>query len=202
MRLRRGRWTLPDFGLWTLYLWNTLCMDGAGGVRMFGILGWIIFGLIVGAVAKLLMPGKDPGGIIVTMVLGIVGAVLGGYRRPRARTVWRQRQRGHLHVDSRRRGCAVDLSDGGGAARNNLGTLHCHRFDCRFSIENRQCPIPKTSRLPQGTSGPQPLSALRAHCALYRFGHGIHRTIAIENGDHAAAAVVLEHRFGFLRIDG
>ena len=46
---------------------------------MFGILGWIIFGLIVGAIAKLLMPGKDPGGIIITMLLGIVGAVLGGF---------------------------------------------------------------------------------------------------------------------------
>lgn len=46
---------------------------------MFGILGWIIFGLIVGAIAKLLMPGKDPGGFIITMVLGIVGAVLGGF---------------------------------------------------------------------------------------------------------------------------
>jgi uncharacterized membrane protein YeaQ/YmgE (transglycosylase-associated protein family) len=46
---------------------------------MFGILGWIVFGLIVGAVAKLVMPGKDPGGILVTMVLGIVGAVLGGW---------------------------------------------------------------------------------------------------------------------------
>ena len=44
-----------------------------------GILGWIIFGLIVGAIAKLLMPGKDPGGIIVTMLLGIVGALLGGF---------------------------------------------------------------------------------------------------------------------------
>lgn len=44
-----------------------------------GILGWIVFGLIVGAVAKLLMPGRDPGGIIVTMVLGIVGALLGGF---------------------------------------------------------------------------------------------------------------------------
>ena len=39
-----------------------------------GILGWIVFGLVVGAIAKLLMPGRDPGGIIVTMVLGIVGA--------------------------------------------------------------------------------------------------------------------------------
>jgi uncharacterized membrane protein YeaQ/YmgE (transglycosylase-associated protein family) len=46
---------------------------------MFGILGWIVFGLIVGAVAKLIMPGRDPGGIIVTMLLGIVGAVLGGW---------------------------------------------------------------------------------------------------------------------------
>jgi len=46
---------------------------------MFGIFGWIIFGLIVGAIAKLLMPGKDPGGFIITMVLGIVGAVLGGF---------------------------------------------------------------------------------------------------------------------------
>lgn len=44
-----------------------------------GILGWIVFGLIVGAIAKLLMPGRDPGGIIVTMLLGIVGALLGGF---------------------------------------------------------------------------------------------------------------------------
>ena len=46
---------------------------------MFGILGWILFGLIVGAVAKLIMPGNDPGGIIVTMLLGIAGALLGGF---------------------------------------------------------------------------------------------------------------------------
>ena len=46
---------------------------------MFGILGWIVFGLVVGAIAKLLMPGRDPGGFIVTMLLGIVGAVLGGW---------------------------------------------------------------------------------------------------------------------------
>jgi uncharacterized membrane protein YeaQ/YmgE (transglycosylase-associated protein family) len=44
-----------------------------------GILGWILFGLIVGALAKLLMPGKDPGGIVVTILLGIVGALLGGF---------------------------------------------------------------------------------------------------------------------------
>src|SRR6266480_3505598 len=44
-----------------------------------GIIGWIVFGLIVGAVAKLLMPGRDPGGWIVTIVLGIAGALVGGF---------------------------------------------------------------------------------------------------------------------------
>jgi uncharacterized membrane protein YeaQ/YmgE (transglycosylase-associated protein family) len=43
------------------------------------ILWWILFGLIVGAIAKFIMPGKDPGGIIVTILLGIVGALLGGW---------------------------------------------------------------------------------------------------------------------------
>jgi uncharacterized membrane protein YeaQ/YmgE (transglycosylase-associated protein family) len=43
------------------------------------VLGWIVFGLIVGIVAKLLMPGRDPGGFIVTILLGIAGALLGGY---------------------------------------------------------------------------------------------------------------------------
>ena len=44
-----------------------------------GILSWIILGLVAGAIAKLLMPGKDPGGCIVTILIGIVGAFLGGY---------------------------------------------------------------------------------------------------------------------------
>ena len=44
-----------------------------------GILGWIVFGLIAGVIAKLLMPGKDPGGFIVTILLGIAGAFLGGF---------------------------------------------------------------------------------------------------------------------------
>jgi uncharacterized membrane protein YeaQ/YmgE (transglycosylase-associated protein family) len=43
------------------------------------ILGWIFFGLIVGIVAKLLMPGRDPGGFIVTILLGIAGALVGGF---------------------------------------------------------------------------------------------------------------------------
>lgn len=44
-----------------------------------GILGWILFGLVVGIIAKLIMPGKDPGGFIITIILGIVGALLGGF---------------------------------------------------------------------------------------------------------------------------
>ncbi|HVY54607.1 MAG TPA: GlsB/YeaQ/YmgE family stress response membrane protein, partial [Thermodesulfobacteriota bacterium] len=43
------------------------------------IISWIIFGLVAGAVAKLIMPGKDPGGFVVTIVIGIVGALVGGY---------------------------------------------------------------------------------------------------------------------------
>ena len=44
-----------------------------------GILSWIVFGLVVGINAKLLMPGRDPGGFIVTILLGIAGALLGGF---------------------------------------------------------------------------------------------------------------------------
>ncbi|HUE84824.1 MAG TPA: GlsB/YeaQ/YmgE family stress response membrane protein [Vicinamibacterales bacterium] len=44
-----------------------------------GILSWILFGLIAGVIAKLIMPGKDPGGFIVTILIGIAGAFLGGF---------------------------------------------------------------------------------------------------------------------------
>ncbi len=44
-----------------------------------GIIGTIILGLIVGALAKWIMPGKDPGGIIITIIIGIVGAFIGGF---------------------------------------------------------------------------------------------------------------------------
>ena len=43
------------------------------------IIGWIFFGLIVGIVAKFLMPGRDPGGFVLTAILGIVGGLLGGF---------------------------------------------------------------------------------------------------------------------------
>ncbi|MCG7600429.1 GlsB/YeaQ/YmgE family stress response membrane protein [Halomonas sp. McH1-25] len=44
-----------------------------------GFFAWIIFGLIAGIVAKLIMPGKDPGGFIVTIIIGILGALVGGW---------------------------------------------------------------------------------------------------------------------------
>ena len=44
-----------------------------------GIIGWIVLGLVAGAIAKAILPGDDPGGIIVTMLIGIVGAVIGGF---------------------------------------------------------------------------------------------------------------------------
>ncbi|HEU4932948.1 MAG TPA: GlsB/YeaQ/YmgE family stress response membrane protein [Pyrinomonadaceae bacterium] len=43
------------------------------------IIGWIIFGLIAGLIAKAIMPGRDPGGAIVTILLGIAGAIIGGF---------------------------------------------------------------------------------------------------------------------------
>jgi len=43
-----------------------------------GILGWIVLGLLAGAIAKAILPGDDPGGIFMTMVIGIVGAIVGG----------------------------------------------------------------------------------------------------------------------------
>lgn len=43
------------------------------------VIGWILFGLVVGIVGKLLMPGRDPGGFILTILLGVAGALLGGF---------------------------------------------------------------------------------------------------------------------------
>ena len=44
-----------------------------------GIIGWVLFGGVVGVIAKLLMPGRDPGGFVITILLGIAGALLGGF---------------------------------------------------------------------------------------------------------------------------
>lgn len=46
---------------------------------MIAIIGWIIFGLIAGLIAKAIMPGKDPGGAIITILLGIAGSIMGGF---------------------------------------------------------------------------------------------------------------------------
>ncbi len=43
------------------------------------LIGQVLFGLVVGAIAKLLMPGKDPGGIIITAIIGMVGALIGSF---------------------------------------------------------------------------------------------------------------------------
>jgi uncharacterized membrane protein YeaQ/YmgE (transglycosylase-associated protein family) len=51
---------------------------GEEGV-VFHVIGWIVFGLIVGIVAKLLVPGRDPGGFVITAVIGIVGALVAGW---------------------------------------------------------------------------------------------------------------------------
>lgn len=45
---------------------------------MLHVIGWILFGLVVGVIAKLLTPGRDPGGFIVTILIGIAGSLLGG----------------------------------------------------------------------------------------------------------------------------
>lgn len=44
-----------------------------------GFIAWILFGLVIGVIAKLLMPGRDPGGFIITILLGIAGAMIGGF---------------------------------------------------------------------------------------------------------------------------
>lgn len=44
-----------------------------------GWISWIVFGLVAGIIAKLIMPGRDPGGFIITIVIGILGAMLGGW---------------------------------------------------------------------------------------------------------------------------
>lgn len=45
----------------------------------YGVIGWVVIGLLAGGIAKLIMPGKDPGGCIVTILLGIAGALLAGF---------------------------------------------------------------------------------------------------------------------------
>ncbi|MFI0898851.1 GlsB/YeaQ/YmgE family stress response membrane protein [Streptomyces sp. NPDC020983] len=44
-----------------------------------GIIGWIVLGLLAGAIAKIILPGRDPGGLVGTTLIGVVGAFLGGW---------------------------------------------------------------------------------------------------------------------------
>jgi uncharacterized membrane protein YeaQ/YmgE (transglycosylase-associated protein family) len=53
--------------------------EGKKKMAEYGILGWIVIGLLAGGIAKLLMPGRDPGGCIITILLGIAGALLAGF---------------------------------------------------------------------------------------------------------------------------
>src|SRR5712671_2252173 len=66
------------FPLFSIYEFSSV-KNREGGRAMLAILGWIIFGLIAGLIAKAVMPGKDPGGMIITILLGIAGAVIGGF---------------------------------------------------------------------------------------------------------------------------
>lgn len=59
--------------------WSEPCNISEPEDEVMGILSWILFGLVIGIIAKLLMPGRDPGGFIVTILLGIAGALLGGF---------------------------------------------------------------------------------------------------------------------------
>ena len=77
---------------------------------MLGILGWIVFGLIAGALAKLVMPGRDPGGILVTMMLGIAGALVAGFLGKVVGLVWCRRAGRLCHGDAGGRAAAVHLS--------------------------------------------------------------------------------------------
>jgi uncharacterized membrane protein YeaQ/YmgE (transglycosylase-associated protein family) len=52
--------------------------DPTGGLHV-GIIGWIILGLLAGAIAKILLPGRDPGGLIGTTLIGVAGAFVGGW---------------------------------------------------------------------------------------------------------------------------
>lgn len=63
---------------------------------MLALLSWIFFGVIVGAIAKFLMPGRDPGGFLVTMGIGIAGALIGGFLARLVGWYGPQQQAGYL----------------------------------------------------------------------------------------------------------
>ena len=86
-----------------------------------GVIAWIVLGLIAGSIAKAIMPGKDPGGIVVTALIGIVGALVGGYI---GNLITGHRTHGifpveHPSRDRRIADSALDLSRGDALARQH-----------------------------------------------------------------------------------
>ena len=69
-------WLAKAGGLWRYARRVGKC---GGEERAMDLLGWIVIGLLAGAIAKLVMPGRDPGGCVVTILLGIAGALLAGF---------------------------------------------------------------------------------------------------------------------------
>ncbi len=61
------------------FAFNLLAQANSTAPESTSIIGWIVFGLIAGAIAKLLIPGRDPGGWIVTILIGIAGSFIGGF---------------------------------------------------------------------------------------------------------------------------
>ena len=78
----------------------------------YGWLGWILIGLIAGAIAKAIIPGRDPGGCLVTILIGIGGAVLAGFLGQQLGWYRRRRGRGLPRRDRRRGADPVRLPDG------------------------------------------------------------------------------------------
>jgi len=79
---------------------------------MFGLLTTVIIGFIVGVIAKLIMPGKENMGLIMTTLLGIAGSLVATLCRPSRRLVQRRRGRRLDRFDRRRLSLAVDLPEG------------------------------------------------------------------------------------------
>jgi len=75
-----GKWVLPEPHSCSSTLRGAQRKSNSEGriANMFSFLWMLIVGLVVGALAKLIMPGRDPGGVLITMLLGICGAVLAG----------------------------------------------------------------------------------------------------------------------------
>ena len=98
------------------------------------IIWMLVVGLVVGAIAKLMMPGKDPGGIFVTMLLGVAGALVAGFLGQRVGMVSRRRACGSVRVHHRRHCFTCPLSPGGGTPRG-IGADQAKARDAPSGLE-------------------------------------------------------------------